>query len=244
MAATADRIAMRYFGQELATQVKSDNSLLTAADLEIDYTLTKLVSASYPTDRINAEESEHGAGHPTAHRIWAIDPIDHTNNFARGLTAFGTLIALLVAGQPVVGVISAPALGHRWWAMKGAGAYRDGQVIHVSKVSSINESHLTFSQLSEWDKLGRLRAVVEMDADARWSFGSGGFTGQMWLAEGKVDISLDSTGYIWDLAAPKIIVEEAGGRFSDIHGHDSAWLGTAISTNGALHDEVLGRLRN
>lgn len=242
MATAAEQIAMRYFGQDPSAQVKPDNSFLTVADLEIDRALTELVGTSYPADTINAEESERGTGHAAAYRVWAIDPIDHTNNFARGLDVFGTLISLIVAGQPVVGVITAPAVGHRWWAAKGQGAYRDGRRIHVSRTSSVRESHFTFSQLSEWDKLGRLRAVVELDADARWSFGSGGFTGQMWVAEGQIDVSMDSTGYIWDLAAPKIIVEEAGGRFTDVEGRDSAWFGTAVATNGALHDEVLSRL--
>ncbi len=241
LADTADGIARRLFREIGDVAIKADNSVVTEADLEIESALTALLRKHFPQDAVMAEESSSGSPSRVG-RLWVIDPIDHTANFARGLEAFGTIIGLVVGGTPVVGVVAMPALSDRWWAAQGHGAYHRGDRIRVSGTRSLQNAHITYSQIAEWDRLGLAPAIIGLNAESRWSFGSGGFLGQMWVAEGKVDVSLDSTGYVWDFAAPKIIVEEAGGRFTDVRGSTDVWQGTAVATNGPIHDLVLDRL--
>jgi histidinol-phosphatase len=133
-------------------------------------------------------------------------------------------------------------MGMRWWAAKGSGARANGQLIHVSDVTELQDAHMSFSQLAEWDSLGLLQKVSDLTQITRWEFASGGFPAQMWLAEGKLDIALDSTGYVWDLAASQIIVEEAGGMFTDLAGAPTPWSGNAVVTNKVLHQAVMNRL--
>ncbi|MEU1589708.1 inositol monophosphatase family protein [Micromonospora sp. NPDC005710] len=240
LADEADAITSRYFAQGLKATIKTDRSLVTQADIEAEARMADMLRKHRPRDDIAAEELHHkelGDG-----RVWAIDPIDHTNNYARGLPLYGTLISLLEDRQPIVGVVSAPALKRRWWAARGVGAFADGERIHVSQVADLEDAHLSFSQLEAWLKLGMLDGLVDLVSTVRWTFGSGGIFAQMWVAEGRIDISLDSTGYVWDLAASQIIVEEAGGRFTDVSGISDPGLGTGIATNGTLHLSVLGRL--
>jgi histidinol-phosphatase len=236
LAGRADAITMDLFTSSRAT-VKADRSLVTEADLLVEDEAAKLLGRERPEDAIIAEEA-HSDTIPKR-RSWAIDPIDHTNNYARGLPVFGTLISLLENGRPVVGVVSAPVMGMRWWAAKGAGAWANGNLIHVSDVADLQDAHMSFSQLEEWDRLGLLQKISNLTRATRWEFGSGGFPAQMWLAEGKLDIALDSTGYVWDLAASQIIVEEAGGMFTDLVGEPSPWRGHAIVTNRVLHQAVM-----
>ncbi|WNM38863.1 inositol monophosphatase family protein [Micromonospora halotolerans] len=240
LADQADRITAAHFAAGSAVTVKPDRSLVTAADLETERTLAAVLADRRPHDAIAAEElhgDQVGAG-----RCWVIDPIDHTNNFARGLSYYGTLIALLEDGQPVVGVVSAPSLRRRWWALRGGGAFADGRGIRVSAVDELSEAHLSFAELEVWNRRGLLGPLVELVSEARWTFGSGGFLAQMAVAEGKLDVALDPTGHVWDLAASQVIVQEAGGVFTDVHGRVDATRGTAVVTNGLLHEEVLSRL--
>jgi histidinol-phosphatase len=239
LADRADRITMELFAAP-RTSIKADRSLVTEADLLVEQEAADVLRKLRPGDALMAEEA-HGDVTPQD-RTWAIDPIDHTNNYARGLPVFGTLIALLEAGRPVVGVVSAPAMGRRWWARHGGGAWANGERIHTSGVDDLADAHISFAQLDRWDKLGRLHALAQLAGTTRWAFGSGGFPAQMWVAEGRLDVALDSTGYVWDLAASQIIVEEAGGTFTDVAGDPTPFSGNAIATNGPLHDAVLRAL--
>jgi histidinol-phosphatase len=240
LAEQADKITMAHFAVGSAVTVKPDRSLVTEADLETEQALAAVLAERRPGDAIAAEEL-HG-DQITGGRCWVIDPIDHTNNFARGLPYYGTLIAMLEDGRPVVGVVSAPALKRRWWALRGGGAFADGRPIRVSSVESLAEAHLSFAQLEAWSHRQLLDPLVGLVSDARWTFGSGGFLAQMAVAEGTMDVALDPTGYVWDLAPSQIIVEEAGGIFTDVNGHADASRGTAVVSNGLLHEEVLSRL--
>ncbi|MFC0032669.1 inositol monophosphatase family protein [Micromonospora chaiyaphumensis] len=240
LAEQADRITTAHFRAGSVVTVKPDRSLVTEADLETERALAAVLAERRPEDAVVAEElhgDQIGQG-----RCWAIDPIDHTNNFARGLAHYGTLIALLEDGQPVVGVVSAPTLRRRWWASHGGGAFADGNRIQVSAVDEVAEAHLSFAELDVWNRRGLLGPLVGLVSDVRWTFGSGGFLAQMAVAEGKLDVALDPTGHVWDLAASQVIVQEAGGRFSDLDGRVDATRGTAVVTNGLLHKKVLARL--
>lgn len=240
LAQRADEITMNLFA-DARVSIKHDRSLVTEADLLVEREAENLISRRRPNDSLIAEEWHRKTA--PADRCWAIDPIDHTNNYARGLPVFGTLIALLEHGTPVVGVISAPAIEMRWWASKGAGAWANNRPVRVSNVTNLAEAHMSFSQLDQWDKLGLLQQISDLTSVTRWAFGSGGFPAQMWLAEGKLDIALDSMGCVWDLAASQIIVEEAGGAFTDLRGNPTPWNCTAVVTNGILHDKVLSSLQ-
>ncbi|MET7970891.1 inositol monophosphatase family protein [Micromonospora sp. NPDC005305] len=242
LAERADRINTRFFHAGAAVTVKADRSLVTEADLTTERELAAVLAERRPGDAIAAEEL-HGEQIQEG-RCWTIDPIDHTNNFARGLPHYGTLIALLEDARPVVGVVSAPSLKRRWWASRGGGAFADGRPARVSGVDDLAEAHLSFAQLEVWSGRRLLEPLVGLVSEARWTFGSGGFLAQMAVAEGKLDVALDPTGYVWDLAPSQIIVEEAGGRFSDVGGCADPARGTAIVTNGLLHDLVLSRLRH
>ncbi|MET9255818.1 inositol monophosphatase family protein [Streptomyces sp. NPDC003717] len=239
MADIAADIAMAHF-LKARTRVKADRSLVTEADLAVERALADLLGRERPDDGLLAEELHQDTAGPR--RMWVVDPIDHTNNYARGHRAFATLIALVEEGRPVVGVIAAPALRQRWWGARGLGAWADGEPMRVSSVDDVADAHLSFSQIEAWRELGRLEQLADLAGAVRWTFGSGGWLGQMGVADGTFDIALDSTGHVWDLAASQIIVEEAGGVFSDVEGRPSPDRGTAVVCNPRLHAEVLRRL--
>ncbi|MFI6820246.1 inositol monophosphatase family protein [Micromonospora sp. NPDC050187] len=240
MADLADEITLRHFHAAPVASTKPDRSLVTEADLEVERSLSAFLAAHRPTDGIAAEETRPQT--VIEGRCWAIDPVDHTNNFARDLPFYGTLIALLDQGRPVVGVVSAPALGRRWWASRGGGAFADGRRIRVSATTDLADAHISFARLDRWRDLGLLDELVRLVADTRWTFGSGGFLAQMAVAEGRLDLAVDATGDVWDLAAGQILVEEAGGRFTDVRGVPEPTHGTALVTNGHLHAVLLDRL--
>ncbi|MFC9329153.1 inositol monophosphatase family protein [Kitasatospora sp. NPDC057015] len=240
LADLAGEIALHHF-RRAEPRVKADRSLVTEADLEIEREIARLLASRRPGDGLVAEEFHQDTAGPR--RRWVVDPVDHTNNYARGHPAFATLIALVEDDQPVVGVIGAPALERRWWGAAGLGAYADGRRMEVSTVSDLADAHLSFSQLEAWRDRELLDRLADLVGAVRWSFGSGGWLGQMWVAEGSFDLSLDSTGHLWDLAASQIIVEEAGGVFTDLRGVRTAGNGAAVVGNPRLHPLALDLLR-
>ncbi len=176
-------------------------------------------------------------------RRWIIDPIDGTKNYVRGVPVWATLLALEEDGEMRVGVCSAPALGHTWWAVRGGGAFADGAPIEVSKVRALEDAHLCYSDFKWWDEYGLQH---EFDALAKrvWrTRGFGDFWSHILVAEGAADVAAEPVVALWDLAPLLVIVEEAGGAFSDLAGNHTADGGSAVSTNGILHDEVLTALR-
>ena len=180
-------------------------------------------------------------------RHWVIDPIDGTKNFVRGVPVWATLIALLEADQPVVGVVSAPALGRRWWAASGLGAYAGRQLssgdrIGVSGVSRLADASFCYSSLTGWEESGRLPAMLELMRQTWRSRAYGDFYGYMLLAEGALDVMVEPELSLWDVAALVPIVTEAGGTITDLAGAPVPGAGSVVATNGALHAEILGRL--
>ena len=182
-----------------------------------------------PTTQILGEElGDDGGGA----RRWIIDPIDGTRNYTRGIPVWATLVALAVDDHVELGVVSAPALGRRWWAERGTGAFAAGEEVRVSTVSRVEEAVLSLDQ--------PLPALASRAWHVR---GYGDFWAHMLVAEGAVDGAVDAVGVSpWDLAAVQVIVEEAGGRFSDFAGEPRFDSGTAVTSNGLLHDELLGAL--
>ncbi|MQC18585.1 MAG: histidinol-phosphatase [Chloroflexi bacterium] len=247
LADEADALAMSYYRGDLGTAAKADGSLVTRADRAVEALLRERLSARHPDDAILGEEEGYAAGAPGAGR-WIIDPIDGTNGFARGLPIWGILIAYEREDVVLLGVASAPALGTRWWAARGLGAYRGsttgghgGERIHVSDVRTIAESQvLNGSMKYALQRWPNAQAVNERAWRER---GYGDFWAHCLVAEGAAEAMFENGPYAWDLAALLVIVEEAGGRLTDDAGHPGIDQGYAVTSNGHVHDELLALLR-
>lgn len=245
----ADVIAMKYFrSAELHIERKTDGSAVTAGDKAVEeMARTKIAASGLALDVLGEEMGGESAKEPakTGRARMIIDPIDGTEEFSRGICTFGTLMGIEENGEIVAGMASAPALsqGSRWWAYRGAGAYRDGRRIHVSKVKELSEA-MVFTTGTGPSKNPAARAALRKLADtARHSRSMGGFWQHMLVAEGAIEAATDWTSKPWDLAPLGIIVEEAGGKSTTVSGERSIYHGQLISTNGLLHEEVLSILR-
>jgi histidinol-phosphatase len=232
LADAADEISMPRFRSSLAVEVKADLTPVTEADRRIEAEVRRMLRSERPQDAVLGEEE--GATGGDGDRRWIVDPIDGTRNYSRGVPVWATLVALEESGSITLGVVSAPALGRRWWAERGQGAHADGHPIQVSSISRVEEAVLSFSPED---------GVPELARRAWHARGFGDFWAHMLVAEGAVDGAVDAVGVSeWDLAAVQPIVEEAGGRFSDFAGERRIDRGTAVSSNGLLHDALLAAL--
>jgi histidinol-phosphatase len=220
-------------------ETKPDFTPVSEADQAAEQLIREGLDAARPGDAVLGEEFGTAG---TGSRRWIIDPIDGTKNYVRGVPVWATLLALEEDGVMRVGVCSAPALGHTWWAVRGEGAFADGSPIHVSKVHQIEDAQLCYSDFKWWGQYG-LQDQFEALAERSWrTRGFGDFWSHILVAEGAADIAAEPIVALWDLAPLLVIVEEAGGRFTDLAGNVTADGGSAVSTNGLLHDEVLAAL--
>jgi histidinol-phosphatase len=240
LADLADEVTLRRFRTALTVERKPDLTPVTEADREVERLLRARIEADRPGDAVVGEE--YGAAAGTNARRWVIDPVDGTKNYVRGVPVWATLIALQVDGTGVAGVVSAPALGRRWWAARGEGAYADGSPIHVSKVRDLGDAQLSYSSLTGWEKQGRLTGFLDLGRKCWRTRGFGDFWSHMLVAEGAAEIAAEPEVSLWDLAALQVVVEEAGGRFTDLDGNATPEGGSAVSTNGLLHDTALRHL--
>ena len=232
LADAADAITLsRFRASDLVVETKPDRTPVTEADRAVEDELRRILAARRPDHRVVGEErGDSGDGQGPR---WIIDPIDATKNYLRGIPVFATLIAL----EAEVAVVSAPALGRRWWAVRGGGAFTEDRRLEVSRVASVEDAVITYTSLNGFDD--RFFRLAERSWAAR---GFGDFWQYMLLAEGAVDACVETVANLWDLAAPKLIVDEAGGRLTDLSGDDRADGGNALATNGRLHDAVLEAL--
>jgi histidinol-phosphatase len=245
MADVADEITLaRFRAEDLVVETKPDLTPVSEADRDVEQAMRRLLAVSAPNDAVFGEEyggAEVDPAHPPARR-WIVDPIDGTKSYVRGVPAWATLLALEQEGRITVGVVSAPALGRRWWAARGLGAFaRDGlsdqpRRLRVSGVRELADAQLCFGGMEEWLQTGRLDALLELSSRCWRTRGYGDFWSYMLVAEGAVEIGLDPSVSLWDMAAPMVIVQEAGGRFTDLSGAETAGGGSGIATNGVLHD--------
>ncbi|MGW0045063.1 histidinol-phosphatase [Rhodococcus sp. NPDC003348] len=247
IADAADAITRDRFGAlDLRVDDKPDLTPVSDADLAVEREVRAILAKERPDDAVLGEEFG-GEAHFTG-RQWVVDPIDGTKNFVRGVPVWSTLIALLQDGVPVVGVVSAPALSRRWWASAGAGAFTTFEAteprrITVSAVDRLESASLSFSSLSGWRDLGIRDRFLDL-TDAVWRVrGYGDFLSYCLLAEGTLEIAAEPEVSLWDLAPLDLLVREAGGRFTALDGTPGPHGGSAVATNGPLHEEVLRRLR-
>jgi histidinol-phosphatase len=231
--AADDRSLPRFGVPDLVVETKADLTPVTEADRAVEHEVRRLVAERRPGEGVLGEEL--GAAEGDGDARWIVDPIDGTRNFSRGIPVWATLIAFEQGGRIDAAVVSAPALGRRWWAERGGGAWRDdGLRLRVSAVDRIEDACVSVA-LEQPAAAGLRRA---------WHLrGFGDFWAHVLVAEGAVDVAVDALGVtVWDLAAPMLVVEEAGGRFTDVEGHARADGGSAVATNGLLHDAALAAL--
>jgi len=246
IAKEADVIAMRYFRADgMRVERKRDGTAVTQADRAVEEMARVSVAASGLALDVLGEEMGGGPdqapGSVKARLI--IDPIDGTEEFSRGIPTFGTLLAVERDSEIVAGMASAPGLGSRWWAYRGEGAYRDGKRIHVSHVAKLSEAMVfTTGTGPSKDKLAQEK-IRRVPDSARSGRALGGFWQHMLVAEGATDAALDWTSKPWDLAPLGIIVEEAGGKSTNVRGERTIYTGNFLSTNGKIHEEVLRLLQ-
>ena len=248
LADAADAIAMRHYRTEHAVERKDDGTFVTPADRETEVLLRERIAEAYPEHAVLGEE-QGGDAATDAEARWIIDPVDGTHNFMRGVPIWATLIAVERDGSIEVGVVSAPALGTRWWAGRGLGAYRGatggragaGERIGVSDVTTLGEAQVVVGDVvSTLDLWSGAQALFD---DAWRVRAPGDFWGFCLVAEGAAEVMLEGAHlYPWDLAPLIPIVEEAGGRLTGPEGGPLAGAGPVVASNGRLHDEVVRRL--
>ena len=245
LADDADSITMdRYKSLDLHVATKPDLTPVSESDRTVEDVIRKTLSRARPRDAVvGEEEGTTGWGA----RRWVIDPIDGTKNYIRGVPVWATLIGLMVEDQVVAGVVSAPALGRRWWASYGDGAWTgralmSAQPCRVSDVSTLTDASLSYSSLHGWEKLGRYDAFLELMRSVWRTRAYGDFWSYMLVAEGAVDIAAEPELALYDMAALAVIVTEAGGEFTALDGKPGPNGANALATNGRLHREVLDLL--
>jgi histidinol-phosphatase len=262
LADLADAISLdRYQAQDLVVTTKPDNTPVTDADRAVETAIREALATHRQTDGLVGEE--FGSDKGTSGRYWVIDPIDGTKNFMRGVPTWATLIALVQVDssgteEVIVGIASAPALARRWSAAKGHGAFvrfNAGSVdylsddfeastnekkISVSKVAKLSDASISYSDFVGWED--RLEPFQKMLANAWRTRGIGDFWSHMLVAEGAVDVAIEPSLAVWDMAALDIIVREAGGAFTNTAGQNGPFGGSGVSTNGVLHNAVVSGL--
>ena len=244
--AADDITAKRFRALDLKVETKPDLTPVTDADRATEESLRNVLRRARPRDAVLGEEMGRSGSGP---RCWVIDPIDGTKNYVRGVPVWATLIGLMDGPEVVAGVVSAPALGRRWWGALGGGAWTGRSLsqaspCRVSGVTKLGDASLSYSGLGGWAERGLSEEFLDLTRSVWRTRAFGDFWSHMLVAEGACDISTEPEVSLWDLAALKIIVTEAGGQFTSLEGVPTPDGGSVVCTNGYLHDEVLGRLGN
>jgi histidinol-phosphatase len=244
LADAADAVTTeRFLAADLVIDTKPDLTPVTDADRAVERALRDILTVERRDDSILGEEYGASGSGP---RRWVIDPIDGTKNYVRGVPVWATLIGLQDDEKTVVGMVSAPALGRRWWASAGGGAWTatagNPRPCRVSKVRDLNDASLSYSSLTGWQKRGRQTEFLGLLEQVWRSRAYGDFWSHMMVAEGAVDISCEPELSLWDVAALQVIITEAGGRFSNLSGLADTDGGSLVCSNGLLHDDLLAIL--
>jgi len=235
-ARSAGELAYRYFKIQPKVNYKPDNSPVTRADIEAEKLARKIISKKFPDHGIIGEE--FGKTNPDAKYQWVIDPVDGTRSFAIGLPLWSTLLAVLENGKPIIGISFAPAFNEFIIAQKGKGTFLNGKKTSVSKTKDLKLSFMVFSTIRDFQKKEKLNGLVKLCEIIRSTRGYADL-GYHLLLNGRIDIFVNAKEAIYDLAAPSILVQEAGGKFTDFSGKFSLTSGNGVATNGLLHDQVL-----
>jgi histidinol-phosphatase len=248
LADVADQITLaRFRAEDLIVETKPDLTPVSEADTAVERALRDRLAEVRPGDSVMGEEYGTSTA-PGSSRRWIVDPIDGTKSYVRGIPVWATLVALQAGDEIAVSVVSAPAMGRRWWASRGNGAFMDDRLgererpLRSSRVSELGDAHLSYAGLEDWRAIERIDAALALINACGRSRSLGDFWAYMLVAEGALEIAVDPVVSLWDLAAPQLIVEEAGGRFSDLGGVRTADGGDALATNGRLHEAALAMI--
>ena len=243
----ADGIALSHFRRDLEISTKPDRTFVTAADTAIERAIRSRLADAHPDHGVVGEEYGVEAGGASVR--WYIDPIDGTHNYIRGIPLFGTLLAVERDGELQAAVLSAPALRERWWAWRGGGAWATGAAgstgtrrLHVSTVRALGDAQLLYGSGHDIEVSGRAPGFRDLLGEVWRERGFGDFWGYALVAEGAAEAMVEVELLPWDAAAPMVLVEEAGGRVTDLDNRRAIDSGTFLTTNGLLHDEVRERL--
>ncbi|MEK9727436.1 MAG: inositol monophosphatase family protein [Candidatus Margulisiibacteriota bacterium] len=238
----ADEIALHYFNQSnLDIEIKDNMTPVSAGDLAIENEIRSLVKQQHPELSIIGEE--YGETIADSNLKLIIDPIDGTKNFIRGLPFFGSLFAIEDHGEVIAGMVSAPALNGRWWASQGNGAFYNDQAINVSSITTLDQANGFYGSLFGSEASSNPERVIELLSATNRQRGFGDFYPHMLVAMGCGEYAIDFNLNVWDIAPLKIIVEEAGGKFSDTSGQSSIHSGNLVCSNGHLHETVLNYIK-
>lgn len=233
----AEKIMMKYFDSQIAYERKSDNSPVTIADKEAELAIRETISKYFPSHSILGEEHPSKVG--DSRYLWTVDPIDGTKNFLRKLPDFGTLIALFDGEELIAGLSNMPVIKETMYAEKGEGAFLNDTKVHVSEVPAIEDAFLVYGGIKRFKSEGRLNSLFSVAEKTMAHRGVGDCWMYHLLAQGKVDVLLEARVNVWDLAAGAIIISEAGGKVTDMHGGNINRKTTnIIATNAYLYDEV------
>jgi histidinol-phosphatase len=235
-AKAAGEIALRYFRRDLNVEYKADRSPVTVADRECERCIVEILRRAYPDFGVLGEEHGEQAGSGAR---WIVDPIDGTKSFVRGIPFFATLIGLEEEGEITTGVIYAPAQDDLLYAQKGSGAFDRSGPVRVSRVAQLGASMLVFGGPNVLRQTGYWNAYERLVERSERQRGYGDYFGYTFVARGQSEAMIDSDLKPWDLAALKIVIEEAGGRLTDFAGRPTIYGGSAVASNGLVHDEIL-----
>lgn len=241
LADAADEVSLaRFRALDLNIETKPDRTPVTDADRAVEAKLRDLIASHRPSESVIGEEFANSG---VNQRVWIIDPIDGTANYLRGVPIWASLIALRVNGEIVTSVVSAPAMGRRWWASKGQGAFTkdiDGSIreIKVSKVADLEHASISFNSIRQWDNAGLLEPLIELSRKVWRDRAYGDFLSYMYLAEGLLEVASEHGLALYDIAALVPIVEEAGGRFTALDGPLTESSSSVLATNGLIHEVI------
>jgi histidinol-phosphatase len=238
---SAGELAMEHLRKGVAATDKADGTPVTQADKDCERLIREKIAEQFPDDGILGEEESEKAGSQNGRR-WIIDPIDGTSNYARGIPNFSTLLALECDGKIVLGVVHAPAMAETYWAEAGLGAFKNGVKIKVSDRHSLDESYFNFGAPNRIQRLGFWKGFSKLIGVSQRQRAPGDYLGFAMVFEGHAEAILEVGLKPWDLAPMKILAQESGGRYSDLAGGDSIYVGDCLISNGKVHDQIEGIL--
>jgi histidinol-phosphatase len=228
--------ALAHLRRGVVVETKPDLTPVTAADRAAENEIVEVIHGAFPDHAILGEE---GGARGTGAVRWIVDPIDGTRGFARGGMMWGPMVALEVDGALVAGALALPALGRTYWAARGRGAWRDGERLAVSAIAELGDATLSLGELR---RLASHRGIQSLIARAASTRCYGDLAGCTLVLDGRAEVWIEGGVSAWDLAAPAILITEAGGRFTDWHGGPSFEAGHGVASNGGVHDLVLRAL--
>ena len=229
---------MKYYDKNVKVDIKKDLSPVSTVDIQAERIIRETIKKQFPSHELLGEESAKDI--TKKDYLWIIDPIDGTKNYLRKIPLFATQIALMKKGELIVGVSNAPMLKELIYAEKGGGAYCNNSKIQVSPIRKLNKSYMLFGGVEYFDKHRSLKKLVSLIKATQGHRGIGDFWSYHLLAQGKIDIMIEAQTKIWDIAAVKVIVEEAGGKVTDIRGKEvNIYTDSLLATNGRLHQLIL-----